>query len=48
MRRLRWVLFLTAILFSASSLAKAADKNPLNDPDVQKVLRAMNEFHCAA
>ncbi len=43
MRRLRWVLFLTAILFSASSLAKAADKNPLNDPDVQKVLRAMND-----
>ena len=39
----RWVLFFSTILFSASRLARAANHDPLNDPDVQKVLRAMND-----
>lgn len=40
-KSMRWSLFLATILFSVSSLAKAANNDPLNDPDVQKTLRAM-------
>ena len=40
-RTLRWTIFLVACLATVTSMAKAADNDPLNDPDVQKTLRAM-------
>lgn len=41
MRKMRWLPFLAAILFSVGGLARATDNDPLKDPDVQKTLRAM-------
>jgi hypothetical protein len=39
----RCVLFLATCLFFVSGLANAAKNDPLNDPDVQKTLRAMKD-----
>lgn len=39
----RWILFLATASFLVSSIAHAADKDPLNDPDVQKTLLAMKD-----
>ena len=41
LKPIRSTIFLIACLVAITSVAKATDKDPLNDPDVQKALRAM-------